>query len=93
VAATTETGGWVLGFGFGAAGKWRECLANLKHQRPAAVFVFGLSIKCSVFPCTVCLICADPGRSKRARWAASSPLRRCGASSPSCCGALKFTSG
>jgi hypothetical protein len=35
----------------------------------------------------------DPGRSKRARWAASSPLRRCGASSPSCCGALKFTSG
>ena len=35
----------------------------------------------------------DPGRSKRARWAASSPLRRCGASSPSCCAALKFTGG
>jgi hypothetical protein len=35
----------------------------------------------------------DPGRSKRARWAASSPLRRCGASSPSCCAALKPTGG
>jgi hypothetical protein len=33
---------------------------------------------------------ADPGRSKRARWAASSPLRRCGASPPSCCGAWCF---
>jgi hypothetical protein len=59
VAATTETGGWVLGFGFGAAGKWRECLANLKHQRPAAVFVFGLSIKCSVFPITLS-VCRVP---------------------------------
>jgi hypothetical protein len=38
-------------------------------------------------------LATDPGRSKRARWAASSPLRRCGASPPSCCGALKFTSG
>jgi hypothetical protein len=35
----------------------------------------------------------DPGRSKRARWAASSPLRRCGASSPGCCAALKSTGG